>query len=422
MTILLRAYLPRYVFLWIVFSIATVEQAVAAPFYREIFNVCDESETITQGAQKLAGWKAARAAARIAKGPILKLNIPGSADDLPAFNSRPLGNFDGAAFWTRETEGLTILTEEFGFDIARLRYVQYQQRLSGSGATGNDGTKLVFLINGTWFISDTVARQQARGAWQSVAWEPHQLTYGIWANRPGLGPREPKSKGVTLPATGFVAAFGVFLPQVTGRVRLDNYTLSDDSLSQSQMESIPQTGECPLIDDADESEEDFESDDESEEYSDEEETYEFCRGRAARPLGRVSISTLDKRAALRAVNSHAPRAVRDRAILALLFQNGLRVDNLVNVRIHDYYRTGSTSLFEGAGITKQTKALRPRVQRMLDAYLNLLDSSSGAPLFQHYDLKDENFMSAALCTADLKKIVSQRLKNARRSARVRYRG
>lgn len=374
--------------------------AEATPFYREIFNVCSSDESAAVDAGEQAGWKAFKAAAPVKSGSFLKVNTPGAADALLAYQSAPKGPVSGGAFWTQPVTGLTIFTDEFSFDVSMLESVQYQQRLSGIDSLSGvkDGTKLTLLVGDTWYISDDIARQQGKGVWQTVTWAPRTLTYAKWKNRPGVGPKIPATGGELLPAQGVVSAFGVTIPVVNGRVRIDNYTLIDSQPVERLPENQGSLDQCSVTGVT---------------------AGTFCDASAVLPKGQVVLTKKVKNAVLKSVSKRTLAGLRDRAILGLLFESNLRIDQLVNLSRRDYYSVGSLQILNTSGTPRQPIVITAAGKKLVDAYLEKTTIVGSTPLFQQTTKPATVLSGQALCTRQILAIVKKRYSSSGQAVKLR---
>lgn len=217
----------------LVFVLSFSRTASADVFYRETFDFC-ELVTGRPSAAAVAGWHAITSGHPEGKPSILKIQPVGAASRLPAVNSDPEGPADGNAFWARPSKGLLIYTGEISFDVSVLRAVSWKQRIDrGEKRFPQYGARLALLINGVWYISDHSAMQETRGIFERVEVAPFSLTYGTVPANPSVGPEAPANAGVTLPDTGTVEAFGIFMQRSFGKVRIDDFTLIDASSDSS---------------------------------------------------------------------------------------------------------------------------------------------------------------------------------------------
>jgi hypothetical protein len=206
--------------------------AVAAPVYRETFQFCPRVSNDRLQASQLVGWTSMRKGRAPGDMGALKSSRPGNevVPNTP-LRAQPVGALTGNVLWTKQTTGLTIFTQEFSFDIGSVSSVKYDQRLDGfsSALARRDGTRLALLIDGVWYISDTTYRVAKRSVWETVSVDLKGTTFGTVPGNAQVGPGTPANAGNTLPANGTVTAFGVYVPRVSNRVRIDNFIISDST-------------------------------------------------------------------------------------------------------------------------------------------------------------------------------------------------
>ncbi len=180
-------------------------------------------------ADQLVGWKAIRKAKTFGDGGLLKSGQTESPNKLKAFRSTPIGNTPGNSLWSKPTSGLTIFTDEFSFSASSITHVAYDQRYNGldGPSTERDSSRIAFLIGNTWYISDKLFQVSKRSVWESVSITLASMTFGMSVVAPGAGPSTPINSGLPFPNVGTITAFGVYIPQVNDRVRIDNFTLLD---------------------------------------------------------------------------------------------------------------------------------------------------------------------------------------------------
>lgn len=380
----------------------------ASPFYRETFKLCSALETSSKNANDIAGWKAFRGDSAIGKLGFLKVNTPGSPNHPLSFNSFPVGQEEGSAFWSKITSELTVFTDEFSFNLKDLDLVQYEQRLGGYNTVSklNDSTQLALLIGDKWYISDQSARQVDRGVWEPVSFIPRQLTYGTYLNKSGKGPEQPKNFGIKLPQNGIITAFGIFVAKVNGKIRIDNFTLSDSSLDARTPGEQGSAAQCV---------------DQTSTGGLDQNSAFFCKGAASFALGQIKASSKIKEQLLLSISGKSLQAVRDRALLALLLTNNLRIDNLVNVSVQDYFRIGNLQMLKAAGTIQKSISIKRNVKRMVDQYIKAakLSTKGSLPFMQQIDTRKRVTTNAALCTADIRKIVTRRARTARLGSKVK---
>lgn len=223
----------------------TATVPVASALYRETFSYCPYRVNTRMSAALHTGWSSFRQNKFAIEGGILKVSVPGSNNNLASYNSFPVGTQDGAAIWTKPVTGFTIFTREGSFDISEVLRVQYDQRLDGASVGGvRDGSQLAFLINDTWYISDTIFRVKKRSQWESVDTALEGMTFGTSPNVLLRGPVIPANSGVALPASGRIKAFGVFFKRANGRIRLDNFTLLDGAPAGAYQADTPISALC----------------------------------------------------------------------------------------------------------------------------------------------------------------------------------
>lgn len=94
-------------------------------------------------------------------------------------------------------------------------------------------------------------------------------------------------------------------------------------------------------------------------------------GRAKRPRRLPRALTPDEVASLLSVaGGHSPQAIRDRAILELLYASGIRLSELVGLDVQDYSpRTGSVRVF-GKGAKERIAPVGSRAVAAIDHYLS----------------------------------------------------
>jgi len=224
-------------------------QSNPVTFYKEKFPFCTASLGAPAATQ--THWMALKSGQPLGKPGFMKVFNGGLISDGGPVNSDPIGLTAGYAFWFRAVYGLTIFTSEFQFDVSLLDTIDFDQRLSGINAdlTPN-GTRLALLIGNTWYMSDRIARQQGRIGmeWKNEIFKPFQETYGTSAFSSTVGPQIPSNSGVLLPTSGTVRAYGVFLDEVNGRVRIDNFRINGilpDGSPISTDEQNPDVTRCP---------------------------------------------------------------------------------------------------------------------------------------------------------------------------------
>ncbi len=399
--------------------LSAVSSAEAAPFYRETFNLCDDTDSSSKSATELANWKAFRAGSTLGKIGFLKINPPGSPNLLVAYNSTPVGPVDGSAFWSKNISDLTIFTDEFSVDVANLTSVSYEQRLNGYDTETDltDGSRFALLVGESWYISDQSISPQQRGAWEGANFILAGTTFGISPNKIGLGPDRPTNSGFSLPSRGTITAFGVFFPEVTGRLRIDNFTLSDAAAQVSVVGQQGSLGQCTELT----SNPIGNPGTAGSKPNSPAETGTFCAPSTKKPLGKVTATAANKRLLLRSITGTSLEAARDRALFALILYNGLKIESLVNVAVRDYYSVGALQILNTSGIKQEPKAVQPKVKVLVDAYVAsaLLTKKGSLPLLQGVQPKTGILTGSALCGVDIRKLLQRRADKARLSGQFK---
>ncbi len=434
-------------------------RAVPQTIYRETFGYC--TGTLGKPAADETDWVGLVSGHPKERISNLKVVSYGSADIGGSVNSNPAGLSQGYSFWWKPVFGLSILTSEFQFDAAILKstttVIEYRQRLSGVDAVAQPNkTQLAIRIDDTWYISSEFVQQVKPGAWESAQVFPAALSYGTVPVVEGVGPELPATFGVPLPAAGTVKAFGLFIGEVNGRVRFDNFVIKAEVPANSTIDTSvqePQVAPCPTLspdwlggdgqptpppddDDGDTGEDHGTPDTPTptptptatltpsaeatgttlpdEQHST---VFEFCpikqqgQGRAVILTGKVR-STL-----LRKVPQTTLEDLRDRAIVALLGQRPMPFGALVNSKVGDYdLVTGTISLSTRKAARPIKMRLKANARKVLDAYLG----SDGAPrdplapLFINMGMHAAHVVTMkALCAADLRVIVKARARQAK---------
>ena len=419
-------------------SICTQALAESVTLYRETYNYCSGTLGKDTGTEvNWVGLVSGRAQERISN---LKSVSYGSDDVGGSVNSLPIGLAEGYAFWFKPVTGLAVFTAEFQFDVGILRAgdtsVEYLQRLSGvNGDDVPNKTHLAFLVDDTWYISQEFARQEKVGVWEQVSFSPGLLTYGMSPYVDGFGPVIPTSFTSPLPAAGTVRAFGVFLDEVNGRVRLDNFMIkgtppSDGSISTEVQEpdvslcpeGSPDRGEDPNQDPPSDDEGDVTPDhnDPGESGPEDDQTgfdYVFCpikqqgRGRL------VSLSREHRAKLMRTIGDSSLTDLRDRAMIRLFARRRMKMGSLVNVKVGDYDTVAKVLTL---GVRHKSKPQRIKVGRVaakaLEEYLFFpgAPSEDKAPLFIREGIQTAFTTTVeALCKPDVRSMLQVRSRSAR---------
>jgi hypothetical protein len=430
------------------FGGATSTLAQPPIIYKETFGFCTGS--VGPFAAEEAGWYGLKSGLPKAKFSNLKVFSYGSPRIEGSVSSKPTGLSQGYSFWFRPTYGLTLLTREFTFNAALLSdpgtVVEYEQRLSGINQTGTaNRTQLAFQIDGVWYISEEGTKQTNGGvAWESVSVFPAGLRYGAVAVVGDVGPEVPLSYNATLPTTGTVEAFGVFVGEVNGRVRIENFTIQAPSATggaNSPLVQEPDVVACPVTspdragivpptptpgpDDSGSGGDDTGGPPDREvpqetpppQLTPGTVSFVFCPATEQGKGKGVKFSVRARKALLKSWRNPTVVDLRDRAVLALLSQRVMPLGALVNVKVSDFNaQEGALTvvLKKGAGPVKLK--LRGSVKNALLKYLTVagLGRDATSPLFLRTDKKTKLLdLSHAACSRDLRSIVTQRARRAK---------
>jgi hypothetical protein len=423
--------------------------------YRETFGFCTESLGLAAANQ--TKWSAMNAGTTFAKIGNLKVYPYGSFAIGSSVNSNPAGLSQGYGFWWKPVYGLSISTTEFPFDVAVLidhdTVVEYEQRLSGVDAQLKpNATHLAFRIAGNWYISDTAAPQEKFGRWQLVSRSPSIMKYGVVPAVDRVGPVIPTSFDQALPAFGTVEAFGIFVVEVNGRVRIDNFTIKTGAESargfSSQVQE-PTVTQCPAsspdsngsslpptpaptpgpgdggsggIDDTPGGEtggtdETVGGDDKSEHQTPvDAPVFAMCAGQQSGYGRTVSITANQRARILRKISGASELSLRDRALISVLSTRRMPIGAVVNARLSDLnlsQRTLSVTLKPG-GAQRSVRLARSTITR-LKSYIAAMSGAHlpVAPLFVKGSSKTGKlFIERAACVSDLTRIVSKRAGSA----------
>ncbi len=420
--------------------------------YRETFGYCTGS--LGKSAADETDWAGFVSGHPKEKVSNLKVFSYGFSDISGSVNSNPLGLAQGYSFWWKPVYGLSVLTSEFQFDAAILKsattVIEYKQRLSGvDAALQPNKTHLAIRIDDTWYISSDFIQQIKPGNWEQAQVAPALLSYGTVPAFDGLGPHLPETFGVPLPAAGTVKAFGLFMNEVNGRVRFDNFIIKAEVPEDGPIDTgvqEPQVAACPTEspdrvggggqptpppdDDDGDSGEDRGTPDTptptptatatgdgsalGEQHGTQ---FEFCpikeqgRGRT------ITISNKARTTLLRKIPQVTFEDLRDRAILALLGQRPMPLGALVNSKLGDYNAiAGAVSLSVRAKARPLTLRLRANSKKALQAYLGAAGAPRDplAPLLIKTGVHASHVITQrALCAADIRAIVKARARQAK---------
>lgn len=421
-----------------------VGYAESHTFYKETFQYC--TGTIGKSAADEAGWMGLVTGLPKEKISNLKVFSYGSSIVGGAVNSSPHGRAQGYSFWFRPVYGLSVLTAEQPFDVSLISQypstVEYEQRLSGVDVAGvMNQTQLLFLIDNNWYISGTATRQTKPAAWEPVSIDPSVLLYGVVPYAEGLGAATPASYTNSLPLTGSVRAFGVFVAEVNGRVRIDNFTITTTGpVPPTLPTAVQQTSVayCPLTspdviggggptptpdpDDGDGGTDHGTPDplpplQTTPHATPQVQSASFCATNEQGAGMRVRISRSAQKVFVNRGAKTGSLAFRDRAVAHLFATRLMPIGAVVNIRIGDYdqaTRKLRLSLKKGAApkFVKLPGAVRTSIKR----YIASLGSSALTtdPLFVSAVGGGQALnMKKAACSAEIKAIIKKRAKAAK---------
>jgi len=411
-----------------------VSSATAAPFYQENFNF-DSFAVPQNDALNQAGWKALVPGLRVRKFGNLKVS-PGIVRNAPCYNSFPSGPEDGYSLWTKVIDGLTVFSEEYSFSVDSLSEASYLQRLSGYAAdlVTYDGTRLALKIRSSdnsekWYISDSIARQKKLGAWEEVNFSPKTISYAIVQPTGEVGPPVPAAgnNGNPLPANGVVTGFGVFIDRMNGRVRLDNFTLSDDLASNGiapQPTPTRRPGPQPTIDNPDPEPDITPQPDGTvppgatvsptpTRQPGINVSYNFCTA-SRRATRRIKMSRSAAAVVLRKIKGTSAKVLRNRVIVEIVLKRKIRASSLENVRVSDFYREGTASYLNVYGTERKAVRLTRLLAKRVSNYMRRagVGGEPQSPLFRVFTRKGV-ITTSAVCQKELSKVVTSAIRKAR---------
>lgn len=429
-------------------SLCLMTESYAEPrtLYRETYGYC--TGTVGRDAATETNWVGLVSGLPQAKISNLKVFSYGTRDIGGSVNSIPIGLAQGYTFWFKPVFGLTMLTAEFQFDVGVLKnsqaLIQYKQRLSGIDLAGQPNkTHLAILVDDVWYISAEFARQVQPGIWEAAEFSPASLTYGTVPYVAGRGPAKPDVFGAPLPAAGTVRAFGVFMDEVNGRVRLDNFIIkgvlpSNGSISGDVQE--PDVAMCPAAspdrnggggvptpppdeDDGDNTPDRF--------VPDPVPTgtpgpvgvhgtvYKFCAVKEQGTGKKVVVSSKARAAITKRISGTTLADLRDRAIISIFAQRPMSIGSVVNVKRGDYDSQNGAMTFSTRSTANPARLkLRGAALKALQRYLEhpsvpkentapLFVDGSSAPHAAHVTTQ------RALCMADVRTMLRARAVQAK---------
>jgi hypothetical protein len=425
--------------------------AHAAPrnLYRETFGFCTGS--IGKDAASETNWVGFVQGLPVAKVSNFKVFSYGVVDVGGSVNSNPIGLSQGYGFWFKPVYGLTIFTAEFPFDVGLLKAtstkITYRQRLSGIDMSGvPNKTHLAFLIGDAWYISADAFRQTKPGSWETASFTPGALAYGTVPYVEGRGPAMPPVFGAPLPAAGQVRAFGIFMDEVNGRVRLDNFVINGEPLASGSITDDiqePDVSLCPAGSSdrtgqgggGQQPPDDDDSDSGVDQFTPDEPTptptptpqptpsevhgtvYLFCPIKEQGTGKAIALSTKARQAITRKVSTSTLQDLRDRAILSIIGQRALPLGSFVNVKRGDYNDSrGVLTLSVRAKAKPIPLRLRGAAKQALGAYLAhpTAPREITAPLFVEAGLHAQHVSTQrALCMRDVRAMLRARARQAK---------
>jgi hypothetical protein len=433
------------------FTVAPLQAwAESSAIYKETYRYCTAS--LGKPAADESGWFALVTGLPKEKFSNLKVFSYGSSIVGGAVNSSPNGKAEGYSFWFKPTYGVSFLTSEFPFDVGLVsKYpstVEYEQRLSGVDAAGvMNQTQLIFLIDDNWYISGTATRQSKPTGWEPVRLDPSELLYGVVPYVTGLGAATPTSYNTSLPTTGTVRAFGIFVAEVNGRVRIDNFTITTTGPTPEGMSTAVQSSSvalCPAASpdvtgvpvpsatpDPDDSDGGVDRGTPEPPLppgltpgapNPRVQDASFCSTNQQGAGLKVRVSRRSIKAFVTKGLDTGTVGLRDKALAYLYATRVMPIGALVNVRVGDYdasARTLKVSLKKGAPTTS-VKLSRP-VQASLKRYIASLGAQTSAtdPMFGAVTTGNVDVKTAA-CSPELKRVIAQRAKSAKLSTKRIY--
>jgi hypothetical protein len=256
----------------------------------------------------------------------------------------------------------------------------------------------------------------------------------------GLGAATPTAYNTSLPTTGTVRAFGVFVAEVNGRVRIDNFTITTTGALPAGMSTAVQStsvGSCPATspdvtgapvptptpdpDDHDGGIDHGNPDDPSPPGvpTPQVQNASFCSTKEQGAGLRVRVSRRAIKPFVTKGLEKGTIGLRNKALAYLYATRLMPVGALVNVRVGDFDATTGklkVSLKKGAPTTS-VKLSRP-VQSSLKRYIAALGTQAGAtdPLFGAVKTVNVD-LKAAACSAELKGVIARRAKAAKLSTK-----
>jgi hypothetical protein len=402
--------------------------ASAAPVYRETFQYCLRQGNTSINSSLLTGWRAIRKGKGVGDGGNLKSSPPGSPNVLKAFRSAPVGATSGNVLWTfATTTGLTIFTDEFSFDIGSIKRVQYDQRFDGLTASTveRDGSRIAFLIAGFWYISDQRFDVAKRSVWETVDVDLTKLTFGTSPGSINVGPTTPQNSGLSLPSNAVVTAFGVYIPRVNDRVRIDNFTLRD--LAPEDAYGPGEDGDltpCQVV-----NPQGTPVNPQGTPITPTVKPETFCSDTQIKSLGKLKLPTRLAQDIIKTLGRSTTKGKRDAGLLLFIAQmrGSINVEQLTNMRVKDYDSVSgvlripsSIRSDQNAGVAASgTDVKLNRLTRSaMNRYLRSYKASAEAFLWPQVDRGLETPIATSLCTKQFARLL--RLRAERIGLRIKF--
>ncbi len=144
-------------------------------------------------------------------------------------NENQRGREHAALLFANKGQEVTIFSDEYQLPVSEAAFVSFTRRFSGVDPSTNrlGSSRLALRIGSDWYISDPALTQISENDYGQVTVDVSQVTFGVSTVSDDGGPIKPAEFNVKLPVNGPINAFGVFLDSVYGRVRFENFTISN---------------------------------------------------------------------------------------------------------------------------------------------------------------------------------------------------
>jgi hypothetical protein len=339
-----------------------------------------------------------------------------------------VGATSGNVLWTfATTTGLTIFTDEFSFDIGSIKRVQYDQRFDGLTASTveRDGSRIAFLIAGFWYISDQRFDVAKRSVWETVDVDLTKLTFGTSPGSINVGPTTPQNSGLSLPSNAVVTAFGVYIPRVNDRVRIDNFTLRD--LAPEDAYGPGEDGDltpCQVV-----NPQGTPVNPQGTPITPTVKPETFCSDTQIKSLGKLKLPTRLAQDIIKTLGRSTTKGKRDAGLLLFIAQmrGSINVEQLTNMRVKDYDSVSgvlripsSIRSDQNAGVAASgTDVKLNRLTRSaMNRYLRSYKASAEAFLWPQVDRGLETPIATSLCTKQFARLL--RLRAERIGLRIKF--